>query len=249
MNLSHYAPDAERWAQALGGDRDAFEACVEPLQDFMLRAARRQVAVERQAGRLRTDALTPEELTGEALVRAWDGRAGFDPAQLEFRAWLLGLQHRALARLAADERRYDDRKAISLDEPVPTNAAQDAVEEAMYEYRDPFDVVNYEDVIPGQNPDDVEVEVGGRGGELSGAERAFIAGADMAQSDRIALFHGEFDIPMDQVQQILNVQLNDQAEGYNLARTPLRERIGSTEDFADDDPKVDSYTGDPLPDA
>jgi RNA polymerase sigma-70 factor (ECF subfamily) len=249
MDLSTYAPDPQQWAEALAGDRDAFEACVAPLQDFVLRAAHRQVAVERELGRLRVDHLTPEELYGETLVRAWDGRAGFEGGALSFRGWLLGLQHRALVRLGADERRYEDRKAISLDEEVPTNAAQDHVEETMYEFRDPLDVVTYEELIPGSNPDDVELDMSERNGRMGAAEQAFVQGTDLDPSPRIALFHGEFEIPMEEVQQILSDQLNDMAEDYNLARTPLRERIGSTEDFADNDPKVDSYTGDPLPDA
>ena len=52
---------------------------------------------------------------------------------------------------------------------------------------------------------------------------------------------------MTEVAQILGASLNDIAESYNLARTTLRERLGSTEDLADDEPRVDSYTGDPLP--
>ncbi len=238
------APPA--WPQALGGDRDAFEAVVAPFQDELMRAARRLVALEQRDGRLRADALTPEELVGETLVRAYDHRERFDPARLSFRAWLIGLQHRALAQLAADERRYDDRKALSLDEPVPTHEGLDASEDARHELNGTFETLTYEDLIPGSAPADVEVPLRD-GTRLSDEEWALLDQADLdPTARRVAVFHGEFALDLDEVAQIMNAQLNDVAEAYNLARTTLRERIGPPEPPADDGPATDSYTGDPL---
>ena len=65
-------PDA--WTRALTGDRDAFDEAIAPYQDTLLAAARRQVDVQRRIRRLSADGLTPEELVGETLVRAYDGR-------------------------------------------------------------------------------------------------------------------------------------------------------------------------------
>lgn len=250
MNTRTHAPDEAQWQRALGGDRDAFEAALAPYQDLLMHASRRQVAVERRAGRLREDALTPEELAGETLLRAYDHREEFDPRRLSFRAWLLGLQHRTIARLAADEAGYDDRKAISLNEEVPVNEEQDAVEEAMYDFRQPFEVTTYEDIIPGSTPMDVEIDVEGRSeSALSEAERELLTDDDLdmdVTSRRVALFHGEFELSLEEVSQILDASLKDTAEAYDLARMTLRERIGSRAERESDSPAVDSYTGDPI---
>jgi RNA polymerase sigma-70 factor (ECF subfamily) len=247
MDRRNDAPRSELWQRALDGDSAAFEEAVAPLQETLLAAARRQVDVERAAGTIRPDALTPEELVGETLLRAFQHRAGFDPRKLSFRAWLLGVQHRALSRLSAEEAGYDARKAISLDEEVPTREEFDDVEEAMYEFRQPFEITTYEDLLAGSAPDDVEIDLQGREGPLTDEERALLAEADLEPTARrVALYHGEFELSMDEVAQILNVQLNDVASSFNQARTTLRERILPRELPEPDGPAVDSYTGEPL---
>jgi RNA polymerase sigma factor (sigma-70 family) len=247
MDTRSYAPPPDTWLRALDGESEAFEEAVAPLQETLLEAARRQVDVERAAGNLRVEALAPEELFGETLLRSFEHRASFDPKRLSFRAWLLGIQHRALARLTADEVGYDARKAISLDEEVPTREEFDDVEEALYEGRQPFEVTTYEDLVAGSAPDDVEIDLDGRNEPLDEEERMLLATADLEPTARrVALFHGEFDLSMEEVAQILNVQLNEVAATYNQARTTLRERIGSREVPEPDGPAVDSYTGDPI---
>src|SRR5690606_16049127 len=109
-------PPEALWRRALDGDRDAFAEAVAPHRDVMIRAAQAIVATRKESGDLADDALNPEELVGEALIRAFDGRHHFEKTSLGLRAWLLGVQRRTLDRLARDERRYTDRKAISLDE-------------------------------------------------------------------------------------------------------------------------------------
>ncbi len=247
MSTPAYVPPHDTWLRALDGDSQAFEEAVAPLQETLLAAARRQVDVERAAGNLRVEALNPEELYGETLLRAFEHRAGFDPKRLRFRAWLLGIQHRVLARLTADEVGYDARKAISLDEEVPTREEFDDVEEALYEGRQPFEVTKYEDLVAGSAPDDIEIDLEGRNEPLDEEERALLATADLEPTARrVALFHGEFELSEEEVSQILNVQLNEVAATYNQARTTLRERIGSREVPEPDGPAVDSYTGDPI---
>jgi RNA polymerase sigma-70 factor (ECF subfamily) len=247
MSDRPYAPAPDTWRSAIDGDSEAFEESVAPLQEKLLAAARRQVDVERAAGNLRVDALAPEELYGETLLRAFEHRASYDPRRLSFRAWLLGIQHRVLARLTADEVAYDARKAISLDEEVPTREEFDDVEEALYEGHQPFEVTTYEDLVAGSAPDDIEIDLAGRTEPLDEEERALLATADLEPTARrVALFHGEFALSMDEVAQILNVQLNEVAASYNQARTTLRERIGTREVPEPDGPAVDSYTGDPI---
>lgn len=247
MDPRTYAPPAAVWQRALDGETEAFEEAVAPLQQALVDAARREVDVERSAGHLRPDALNAEELFGETLLRAFDHRATFDRRRMSFRAWLLGIQHRVLARLTADEAGYDDRKAISLDEELPAREEFDDVEEALYEGRQPFEVTTYEDLIPGSAPEDIEIDLDGRNGPLTEEERELLATADLEPTQRrVALFHGEFELSMEEVAQILNVQLNDAAAAFNQARMTLRERIQPREISEPEGPAVDSYTGDPL---
>lgn len=237
---------SDAWPQALAGDRDAFQAAVEPHQSRLLAAARRQIATEIAAGTLRPDALTPEELVGEALVKAWERRSRFDADQLSFRAWLLGLQTRALSRFARQEARYTQAKAVSLNEEVPANEDNDAVGEALYEFRQPFDVTTYADLIPGSTPVDIETG-GGDTAALTDDELAALDGASLDPDSRTAvLLHDEFDLSLSETAQILDASLKDTASTLNLARVTLREVAGSARvpDRASD--ARDSYTGDPV---
>lgn len=252
-------PAAESWRRALDGDRDAFEEALAPYTAALREAAERQLEVERDLvsgepvdGAAVVD-LTPEELVGEALLRAWDLRDRFDGQRMGFRAWLLGLQTRSLARFAQRESRYAARKAISLDEELPTNEDQDAVGEQFYEFRQPFDVDTYEEVVVGPEPADPEVGSRNRSldeADLSDEDREALADAEFAAEVRqAAVLHDEFEVSLPEVAQILDASLKDTAAYLSLARTTLFDHIGSTDDGHDDDPAVDSYTGDPLPDA
>ncbi len=258
-------PDpADAWTRALTGDRDAFNEAVAPYQDTLLDAARRQIDVQCQNGLLSADDLTPEELTGEALVRAYDGRATYDADRMPMRTWLLGLQTRALARIARDESRHDARSAVSLDEEVPTAANQDTTDEEFWEFREPFDVLTYGDLVPGSVAADADATEQGvttltddddnPDGPTDGRgdDSALTADADadrLARAHHAALLHDEFDLSLSEVARIFDESLKATAENLGLARTTLRQRIGSEDDFSGDDPAVDSYTGDPLPDA
>ena len=238
-------PPAEAWRRALGGDRDAFEEALAPYQDDLREAADRLLSVERDpVDDTPTDEtpadITPEELMGETLLRAWDLRERYDSAQMSFRAWLLGLQSRSLDRYVRRETRYARRKAISLDEELPTNEDNDAVQEQFYEFRQPFDVDTYEEIVTGSTAGDEP--------DLGAADLDRL-GVDEAEARRAAVLYDEFELSLPEVAQILDASLKDTASMMNLAREGLRPRIGSTDDAHDDDPKRDSYTGDPLPDA
>ncbi|HEX8385946.1 MAG TPA: hypothetical protein VF576_07165 [Rubricoccaceae bacterium] len=259
-------PDpSDAWRRALTGDRDAFTEATAPHQDVLLTAARRQVEVQRQSGLLGADDLTPEELVGETLVVAFDRRASYDADQMGLRAWLLGLQTRQLARLARAESRHAARNAVSLDEEVPTQRNQDTTDEEFWEFREPFDVLTYGDLVPGSVPADADATEQGvttltddddnPDGPTDGRDdgpNALTADADadrLARAHHAALLHDEFDLSLAEVARIFDESLKATAENLGLARTTLRERIGSEEDYSGDDPAVDSYTGDPLPDA
>ena len=237
---------SDAWPQALAGDRDAFQAVVAPHQSRMLAAARRLIATEVAAGTLRPDALTHEELVGEALVQAWERRSQFDADRLSLRAWLLGLQTRALARFARQESRYTDAKAVSLDQEVPGNEDNDAVGEALYEFRQPFDVTTYADLIPGSTPVDIEAGDGDTAA-LTDAELAALDGANLDPDSRTAvLLHDEFELSLAETAQILDASLKDTASALNLARVTLREIAGSIRPPDRPSDARDSYTGDAV---
>ena len=238
----------ELWARAQTGDRDAFEAAVAPFQDALMAAAERQVALARETGQIAETALTHQELVGETLVRAYDLRDRYDAGAMGFRAWLLGLQTRSLARLRREDALYAERKAISLDAPVPTGEDQDAVGEAFYEFRQPYDVTTYEELFAGAAPADVELSEDRLAqARLTDRERDALADAELPAAGREAvLLHDEFELSLAETAQILDASMKDTAQAVNAARVTLRQRLGSTDDLSGDDPTTDSYTGDAL---
>ena len=170
---------------------------------------------------------------------------------------------RALTRIARDETVYDARTPISLDERVPTGEDQDAVEEAFYEFREPFDVLTYRDLVPASVSSDADaVEQGAStltddddnpAGPTDGRGDAGALTADddadrLGRAHQAALLHDEFDLSLAEVASIFDESLKDTAENLNLARVSLLGRMGSEADYSGEDPAVDSYTGDPLPD-
>lgn len=235
------APSAADWQRALAGDRDAFERALAPYQETLLEHARRQVARYEAEGALGPQDLTPEELFGEMLLRAWQNRTGFAPERMRFAAWLTGLQHRALVRFLREENRHAARRAFSLTDEVPSGEAQDAVQDTWYEFRQPFDVTTYDELIPGSAPDDVALA------DLPDDERAAYLADALDETQRSALLlHDEFDLSLAEVAQILDASLKDTAEAVGAARASLRARLGSVALSDDDEPATDSYTGEPV---
>ncbi len=239
-------PASDLWDRALSGDRDAFEEALAPHHDTLMDAARRKIAARIAEGELRERALTPEELVGETMIRAFDHRASFDPEQMSLRAWLLGIQYRTLNRLLRTEHRYDDQKAISLDAEVPAGDEQDAVEEQFYEFRQPFDVTTYEEIIPSQQPADVEIDPRGR--SLSPEELDYLESSGLGAEQRhLVEFHDEFELSLSEIAQIMETSLQNTAEALGEARMHVRHYIGSTDvDNVAEDERIDSYTGEPI---
>lgn len=69
-----------------------------------------------------------EDLVQQVLVRAWRGRAGFDPARGTLAAWLLGITRRQVAdRWKEHGRQVRDHTAASLEATIPAPSEPDTV--------------------------------------------------------------------------------------------------------------------------
>ncbi|ARA92184.1 hypothetical protein AWN76_002670 [Rhodothermaceae bacterium RA] len=148
MNRENMTYETE-WPAVLDGDRTAFHRLIEPHLDELLRAARRDLAYHRQLGDLPPDFVTPEELVGETLLRAWKSRRQ-RPAGLSLRAWLLGTQHRVLQKLIRAERLERGLWAVSLEDPLPPEPLFDD-DESFWEWYQPDDLPRWEDAIPDED--------------------------------------------------------------------------------------------------
>ena len=253
------SPLPDRWADAVAGDRDAFEAALAPFQDDLLRAARREVETHRKNGDLLRQDLTPEELYGETLLAAYERRAAFSPDRFTLRGWMIGLLHRTALSVATEEARYRLRKAFSLDQEVPDGSDENTVQEQLYEFYQPDDVTTFGELVAGSQPGDVEIAPNAEDRErLTDAERAKLdeaidQGALSGTDRQVLLFHDEYALSMSETAQILGASLQDTAAAINGARMSLRQYAGEAGGDADaplpDDPTdaVDSYTGDPVP--
>jgi RNA polymerase sigma factor (sigma-70 family) len=133
------------WQAALQGDHDAFQRIVAPYLDELLRAARREVRYRVALGDLGRDDLSPEELVGEVLVRAWRDRRR-RPESLSVRVWLLALVFRVAESIARREARFRKVATVSLEAPVPPEPIYDDDEE-FWEWYQPDEMTRWEDVV------------------------------------------------------------------------------------------------------
>jgi RNA polymerase sigma-70 factor (ECF subfamily) len=95
-------------------------------------------------GDLRPDDLTPEELVGETLARAWRDRGG-KPALLATRAWLLALLFRVSENIVRNEARFRKLARVSLEAKVPPEPIYDD-DEGFWEWYQPDEMTRWEDV-------------------------------------------------------------------------------------------------------
>jgi RNA polymerase sigma-70 factor (ECF subfamily) len=137
-------------------ERAAFDRLVGSHLDELLRAARRELRYRIALGQLSRDDLSPEELVGETLARAWDDRHR-RPALLGTRAWLLALLHRVAESIARREMRFRRLAPVSLEARPPPEPFYDD-DESFWEWYQPDDMTRWEDLVaePSQlTPDDV----------------------------------------------------------------------------------------------
>ena len=141
---------------SLQDERAAFDRLAASHLDELLRAARRELRYRGALGQFGPDDLSPEELVGETLVRAWDDRHR-RPALLGTRAWLLALLHRVAESIAQREMRFRRLAPVSLEASPPPEPLYDD-DESFWEWYQPDDMTRWEDLVaePTQlTPDEV----------------------------------------------------------------------------------------------
>lgn len=137
-------------------ERAAFDRRVASHLDELLRAARRELRYRIALGELGRDDLSPEELVGETLARAWEERQR-RPASLGTRAWLHALLHRVAESIARREMRFRLLAPVSLEASAPPEPVYDD-DESFWEWYQPDDMTRWEDLVaePAQlTPDEV----------------------------------------------------------------------------------------------
>ncbi|MGE0283875.1 MAG: RNA polymerase sigma factor [Rhizobiaceae bacterium] len=146
---------AELWRASLAGDEDAFELLVAPCLADLSTAAQRDLRYHAALGDLREADLTPEELVGETLLRAWRDRRR-RPATLALKPWLLGLQVRVLNRIVRKEQEQRHLASVSLESPALSEPIYDDGE-AFWEWYQPDEATRWEDVLPTETTSREEV--------------------------------------------------------------------------------------------
>ena len=118
---------------------DAFRSLVEPHLDELLSAATRELEYRQALGELSPHDLSPEELVGETLIRAWRDRHRRPPL-LDIRSWLLGLLFRVAENLVRREERLREAVVTSpaASDPPPRVYDDDG---AFWEWHQPDEAV------------------------------------------------------------------------------------------------------------
>jgi RNA polymerase sigma-70 factor (ECF subfamily) len=96
-----------------------------PYLDELRESARHHLAYHEARGDVDAGELTPDEVVGETLIRAFGGRKN-RPADLPLRSWLLSVEARTLDEILGQEQEERDLWAFSLDEPLPARYAEEA---------------------------------------------------------------------------------------------------------------------------
>ncbi len=208
-------PTISDWQAALdSGDERSFRELVRPHMDKLIDAARQDLDYYVAQGILQETDFSPEEVVGEGLIHAWDDRKK-RPDGISIRGWLLGNSYRTLRRLVEAEQDYDDDKLVSLDERVPADSNR-AVQEQFWEWYQPDAALLYEDIIPANEPIDIEAP-------LFTSEDTFSLDPD---SRHVVMMHQEFEMPLHEVAIVMNRALKEVSELYQRARVSLSERLG-----------------------
>ncbi len=198
------------WAKALAGDKDAFERLVEPHLEELRDAARHELTYLVSVGDLDANLLTPEELVGEVLMRAWRTRRR-KPAELGLAAWLHGLIFRVADAIVARQKQLASLPTVSLEERVPDPPLYDD-EESFYEWYQPDDLTRYEDVLPDVLPTPEQV--------IATVEAAPAA---LSSEARRMLMLEARGVPLRQIAVVMGRSVRETREALVAARRTVRQ--------------------------
>lgn len=139
------------WDEVLLGDEELFKEMTEPHMPALLKAARRAIHCEQTAGTIQRGWLSPEELTGETLIQAWQVRHTRSE-QKPVSQWLLALQERTLQRMIAEEQKLHAPIVVSLQSPAHFKS-EDILddENELWRLFEPPVSECWEDVIPDES--------------------------------------------------------------------------------------------------
>lgn len=149
------------WQKALAGDRDAFSRLTEPLVAALREAAAHELDHFIGIGELPDDTSAPEEVVGEALLRAWQQRRR-KPEELSLEAWLLKIVYRVVDELVDRERRRRTlAEAVSGQHPELPPLED---EEEFWQWFQPEDLPIGEPLLPQPppTPEEIAAKLGAR---------------------------------------------------------------------------------------
>lgn len=126
-------------------ERQAFGQTVKAHLEELLSSARHHIAYHVARGDLPKDSLTPEELVGETLIRAFEGRAR---QPQDVRSWLLALETRTLDEIIAKNLWEQELWAVHIEDPIPPKNPLD-LDDTFWDWYQPDEAPPHaEDLIP-----------------------------------------------------------------------------------------------------
>ncbi|MBW2065193.1 MAG: hypothetical protein JRJ03_09695 [Deltaproteobacteria bacterium] len=211
MNRTKQAEEAP-WEAALKGDRNAFNRLAEPHLDDLKRFAEREIRYHQYLGHFPEDDLKPEDLIGEALLRAWRTRRN-RPRDISIKAWLLGILQRVVQREVWKQARSENMETISLESPVPSENGFDD-DQSFWEWHQPDDLTRWEDVIEGHSvsPEDVV--------EFEEEETYDLS----PRSRKVLLLHEQDRLPPQEVAYIMNLSVKETLDTMGSARGEVKRK-------------------------
>lgn len=212
--MANPVTEGETWDKALAGDKAAFQQAIAGALDSLRIAAEHELNYAVSVGDLDEDYLSPDELVGEIIDRAWKSRKR-KPADLEIRAWLHGLLFRVFDAIVRKRWRQRAEESVSLEARVPEPPLYDD-DESFYEWYQPDDVTRWEDVIADGSPSPEAVAAALEKGKLSLP----------ATPRRLLLLHDRLEVSLASSARILNLKVRE--AGAMLA--DARKRVLETDE-------------------
>lgn len=206
--------------RAPAADIERFSDAVRPLLDSLARHVRREMAFLRARGELDGDFPAADDVVDETLVRAWH-ELRRHPQAGPGKATLYRLAGRVLAE-AVQQRRRERGRSVSLERRLPERLALDEdIDQAVYDYWQPEQVLKLEDAVPIDAPTPEEA--------VEGEELRRVLGQVLAElperwRQAVLLTHVE-DLPHAEVARQLGISEEELQRRIEHADAYLRARL------------------------